>query len=138
MSRMLQASTTLWPYSRARASTSPSAEPGLNQTSQAPLSASAGMTLSADNRHLVVAHHRGNGVSIFDMEQDTFGAEIAWLAHVGENPHLVRLSPDGRYAVVANYVGEIEDKAASGTLSVIDMDPASETFLEVVTWLVNR
>ena len=99
----------------------------------------AGMTLSADSRYLVVTHHRGNGVAVFDLDQGAYGQEVAWLAHVGENPHVVRLSPDGKYAVVANYVGEIDsDDRASSTLAVIDMDPTSETFLEVVTWLANQ
>ena len=97
-----------------------------------------GMAITPDNRYLTVAHHRGNGVSIFDLDRDVWGAEIGWIADIGENPHLVRMSPDGRYAVVANYVGEIIDKSSSSTLAIIDMDPNSEDFGEVVTWLANR
>ena len=100
----------------------------------------AGMTLSADGRYLLATHHRSNAVAAFDLEQGAWGEEIAWLAHIGENPHVVRLTPDGRHAVVANYVGDVDPdgRATSATLAVIDMDPESETFLEVVTWLVNR
>lgn len=99
----------------------------------------AGMTLTPDGRYLLVAHHRGNGVAVFDLEKGAWGSEVAWLADVGENPHQIVMSPDGRYAVVANYVGEILDNdAASSTLAVIDMDPESDSFLEVVTWLANR
>jgi DNA-binding beta-propeller fold protein YncE len=100
----------------------------------------AGMALSTDNRYLLAAHHRGNGVAIFDLDLGAVGAEVAWLSHVGENPHLIRVSPDGRHAVVANYVGDVasDGLATSSTLAIIDLDPDSPTFLEVVTWLANK
>lgn len=99
----------------------------------------AGMALTPDGRYLLVAHTRGNGVAVFDLEQGAFGAEIAWLADVGEDPHLIRIAPDGRHAVVANYVGDVlDDNSSSSTLAVIDIDPASPDFLQVVTWLANR
>ncbi len=98
----------------------------------------AGMALTADERTLLVTHYAGNGVSVFDLDLQAWGAEIAWIRDVGENPHVVRISPDGRWAVVANYLGELDGQTASGTLTVIDLDPASPNYLEIAAWLTNR
>jgi DNA-binding beta-propeller fold protein YncE len=98
----------------------------------------AGMALTADERYLLITHFRQNAVSVFDLDRGAIGEEVAWIPYVGENPVEVRVSPDQRYAVVANYVGEVTDNHAESTLAVIDLDPASDTYLEVVTWLVNR
>jgi hypothetical protein len=86
---------------------------------------------------LLVAHFRGNGLSVFDLSLGAWGEEIAWLPDIGESPHLVRISPDERWAVVANYLGDVNDDAVSSTLAIIDLDPESDRFLEVVTWLAN-
>jgi hypothetical protein len=40
--------------------------------------------------------------------------------------------------VVANYVGDVVEDAVSSTLAIIDLDPASERYLEVVAWLANK
>ncbi len=98
----------------------------------------AGMDLTADERYLLVTHFRQNGVMVLDLDRGAIGEEIAWIPWVGENPIDVRVSPDQRWAVVANYTGEVEDNHAESTLAVIDLDPASDSYLEVVTWLVNR
>ncbi|MEM6925549.1 MAG: hypothetical protein AAF602_01375, partial [Myxococcota bacterium] len=98
----------------------------------------AGMALAPDGRTLIVTHFRGNGVAMFDLEIGAFGEQVAWIPNVGENPHVVELSPDGRHAVVANYIGEVEDNLASGTLAVLDVDPTSASYREVVAWIVNR
>jgi hypothetical protein len=98
----------------------------------------AGMALTDDERFLFVAHFRQNAVSVFDLDRGDIGEEIAWIPWVGENPVDVRISPDQRYAVVANYVGEVENNHAESTLAVLDIDPNSDRYLEVVTWLVNR
>ncbi|MBN2798781.1 MAG: hypothetical protein JXX28_06485 [Deltaproteobacteria bacterium] len=100
--------------------------------------AGAGMALDDDGRTLLVSHFRGNGLTVFDLDLGHLGEEIAWIPDLGENPHLVRVSPDGRYAVVANYLGQVRDDLVSSTLAVVDVDPDSDTYLEVVTWLVNR
>ncbi len=86
---------------------------------------------------LLVAHFRGNGLSVFDLSLGAWGEEIAWLPNIGETPHLVRVSPDGRWAVVANYLGDVNEEAVSSTLAIVDLDPESERYLEVVTWLAN-
>jgi len=98
----------------------------------------AGMALTPDERMLLVTHFRANGVSVVDLDQGAWGQEVAWIPDIGEEPHVVRISPDGRWAVVANYVGELEDNFTSATLAVIDLDPTSEGYLEVAAWLVNR
>ena len=89
-------------------------------------------------RHLFVPHFRDNSVSVFDLDRGAYGELVAYLPSIGENPHLARVSPDGRHVVVASFLGEVDDGFVSSTLSVIDADPDSDTFLEVVTTLVNR
>lgn len=97
-----------------------------------------GMALH-DNRFLLVTHHRNNALWVYDLELGSHGELVARIPHIGENPHLVRISPDGRFAVVANYLGDVDSEdTVSSTLAVVDLDPSSESFLEVVTWLVNR
>lgn len=98
----------------------------------------AGMALTADERTLLVTHYTGNGLSAFDLDLGAWGSEIAWIRDIGEHPHVVRISPDGRWAVVANYLGELEGQTASGTLTVIDLDPESSNYLEIAAWLTNR
>jgi DNA-binding beta-propeller fold protein YncE len=101
--------------------------------------AGAGLTLLPDGHTLLVAHFRDNAVLAYDTALGAYGQEIRRIPFVGENPHTFAVSPDGRFAVVANYVGEIDDdESVHSTLAVIDVDPASPTYLEVVTWLVNR
>ena len=100
---------------------------------------SSGMALSADERYLWVTHFRDNSVTVYDLSLGAYGEPIRNIAFVGENPHVVRLSPDGRVAVVANYTGEVsDDGTASSTLTLIDADPTSPTWLEVLTRVVNR
>lgn len=98
----------------------------------------AGMALTPDERFLLITHFRGNALSVFDLDQGAWGEEVAWIPNIGENPHVVRVSPDGRWAVVANYLGDVTEGAVSSTLAIVDLDPTSETYLEAVTWLVNR
>lgn len=97
----------------------------------------AGMALSADERFLLVTHFRSNALSVFDLEAGAWGEEVAWITNVGENPHVVRISPDGRWAAIANYQGDVDGGTVSATLAFVDLDPASERYLEVVSWLVN-
>jgi len=98
----------------------------------------AGMTLSAESDLLYVTSFRENSLVVFDLELGPWGEEVRRITDLGENPHLVRLTPDGRYAVVANYLGDVEEGMVHSTLAVVDVDPASDTFLDVVTWIKNR
>lgn len=99
----------------------------------------AGMALTDDERFLLITHFRQNALSVFDLDRGAWGEEIAWIPNIGENPHLVRMSPDQRYALVANYVGSVDpDNITSASLAVVDVDPASPDYLTVVAWLVNQ
>lgn len=97
-----------------------------------------GMALTADERQLLVTHFRGNALSVFDLEAGAWATEVSFIQNIGENPHQVEISPDGRYAVVANYLGTVDDVTVSSNLAIVDIDPSSENYLEIVTWLVNR
>lgn len=100
---------------------------------------SNGMALSADGNVLLVTHLRDNSLWAFDLRAGSHGEPLAYLPNIGENPHLVRVTPDGRHAVVANYLGDVsEGRVVSSTLAVVDLDPDSPTYLEVLTWLVNE
>ncbi len=98
----------------------------------------AGTALTPDEQLLLVTHFRGNSLHVFDLTLGPYGQEVAYMPFIGENPHIVRVSPDGRYAVVANYLGDVTgDALTSSTLVVVDIDPDSDTYLEAVTWLAN-
>ena len=96
------------------------------------------MALTPDERLLLVTQFRDNAVTVYDRTMGPWGEVVRHIRDIGENPYAIRVTPDGRWAVVANYVGEVQDRDTSSTLAVIDLDPASPTYLEVVTWLVNR
>ena len=99
----------------------------------------AGMAMTRSSDRLFVTHSRGNRVLVFDLELGAYGEEIRAIEAVGEYPYAIVLSPDERYAVVANYVGEMtEDIGASSSLSVIDIDSTSPTYLQVVARITNR
>lgn len=89
-------------------------------------------------RHLFVPHFRDNSVSVFDLDRGDFGELVGYIPNIGENPHVARLSPDGRHVAIANFLGEVEDGFVSSTITILDADPDSPTFLDVVTTLVNR
>lgn len=87
---------------------------------------------------LLVPHFQDNSLSVVDLAMGANGQEIRHLAHIGENPHLVRVSPDGRRAVVANYAGVIDDRRVESNLAVVDLDPDSPTYLQVLTRITNQ
>lgn len=89
-------------------------------------------------RHLFVPQFRDNSLSVFDLDRGEYGELVGYIPNIGENPHVARLSPDGKYVVVAAYLGDVTDGVTSSTLTVVDADPASETFLQTITTLVNR
>ncbi|MBA2319606.1 MAG: hypothetical protein H0V89_00510, partial [Deltaproteobacteria bacterium] len=94
--------------------------------------------LSLDERTLFVPEYRSNLVDVYDLDVGPLGTLVNEIPYVGENPHVIRISPDGKYAVIANYTGEIIDEASFSTLAVLDIDPESPTAMEVVTWIGNR
>jgi hypothetical protein len=98
----------------------------------------AGMAIQSEHNVLLVTHYNENALYAFDLDIGVNGTEVGYVSDIGENPHLVRISPDGKHAFVANYIGEIEENTTSSTLAIVDIDPNSESYLEVLTWLVNR
>ncbi len=97
----------------------------------------AALALHPDGHHLLVANFNHNSVSAFDLAAGPAGALVAQVERVGENPYALAYSPDGRLAYVGNYVGEVDGRVASATLAVLDADPASPTFLRLLTTVGN-
>ena len=99
----------------------------------------ARMALHPDGRRLLVTNFNANSVGVYDLTLGTAGQQVGEVTSVGENPYALAISPDGLYAVVANYTGEVaESGETSGTLAVLDLDESSPTYLEVRTWVTNR
>lgn len=99
----------------------------------------AQLVLHPDGRRLFVSNFNANSVSVYDLEAGAVGLEIAEITLLGENPYAMALTPDGTRLVVGNYTGEVEPSGLSeSTLVVIDVDEASSTYLEPLTWVVNR
>lgn len=97
------------------------------------------VALHPDGRRLFVTNFNSNSLSVYDLSLGDAGVQIATIDDVGEMPFAVTFSPDGNYAVVANYAGEVaEDRATSSTLAVVDINEQSPTYLEVISWVVNR
>ena len=88
--------------------------------------------------YLYVANFSANSVGVYDLRMGAYGALIREVELVGENPHTLALSPDGRLLAVANYVGEVDGLHTSSTLLVLDADPLSPTWLEPLARIVNR
>lgn len=98
-----------------------------------------GLALAPDGRRLFVTNFNDNSISLVDLSLGTVGQLTTTVSDVGENPYAIAISPDGAYAVVANYRGEVnDDLEVSSTLAVLDIDETSPTYLEVLTWVVNR
>jgi hypothetical protein len=100
--------------------------------------AGAGIELIPEQGLLLVTHFKDNALSVFDLTLGTWGEEIRYIQDIGENPSIVRRSPDGTYAVIANYLGSVEGQAAGSSLLLLDLDPTSPSWLEITTRIVNR
>ena len=98
----------------------------------------AQLAYQASGNLLFMTHFRSNSLQVYDLSLGAFGEPIRRIADIGENPYALALSPDEKTLVVANYVGEVDDAFVSSTAAVLDVDSQSETYLEVLTWLVNR
>ena len=95
--------------------------------------AGAKLALHPDGRTLLMSHFRDNAVYVYDLEVGAFGELVKTMPYLGENPYALKIHPDGDYAVVANYVGDVEDFETHSTLTILDLDT-----LEPVTWIGNQ
>ncbi|MBM4366801.1 MAG: hypothetical protein FJ102_11350 [Deltaproteobacteria bacterium] len=86
---------------------------------------------------LFVTNFNDNSLSVYDLSLGPLGTQVGQVDNIGENPYAVAISPDGAYAIVANYSGEVGEHVSS-TLVVLDADPASPSFLEPLTWIANQ
>jgi len=99
----------------------------------------ADLAATPDGKTLLMADFRENSLIAYDLGLGTHGQEVQRTQYLGENPYVVRLSPDGKYAVVANYLGDVDDDGVThSTLAIVDIDPTSPDYLQVVTWIKNR
>jgi hypothetical protein len=87
---------------------------------------------------LIATHFRDNSVSVFDLRRGAWGEEVAYIPNVGENPSTIEVSPDGAYAAIGCYLGEVTDEATNSSIALLDLRPASPTWLQVTTRIVNR
>ena len=87
---------------------------------------------------LVTANFNDNSLSFVDTRLGPYGQVTSDLDWVGENPHALSLSPDGKILAVGNYIGEIANGHVNSSIVLVDMDPASETYLTVLATLVNQ
>lgn len=98
----------------------------------------AGLALVPSQNLLLATHFRDNSLSVFDLSLGAHGEEIRYLSNIGENPHVVRVSPDERYAVIGLFQGDVYDGVSSSELAFLDLDPTSDTYLSIVSRIVNR
>lgn len=96
------------------------------------------MALHPDGRHLFVTNFNDNSVSVFDLGLGAGGTLIGEARDLGENPYAIRIAADGLRAYVGFYSGEVSEGATSSTIGLLDADPASATFLQPITWIVNK
>lgn len=87
---------------------------------------------------LYVANFNANSLSVYDLRLGMYGERIDDLELLGENPHALSLSPDGTLLAVAEYVGGVDQLQVNSSLSIVDVDPTSPTYLTVLTRLVNQ
>jgi DNA-binding beta-propeller fold protein YncE/predicted GH43/DUF377 family glycosyl hydrolase len=87
--------------------------------------------------YLYVTNFNANSVGVYDLRLGAYGQMVDEIL-LGENPYAMALHPEGHLLAVANYVGEAEGDRVSSTLALLDVDPTSDTFLEVLGWVVNK
>ncbi len=99
------------------------------------------IVLSPDESLAYVAHYNDNSVHVYLLGVGRDPVLIDVIEGLGDEPFDLVRSPDGRRLYVANYVGELEGESQNvvhSTLTVIDIDPASPTYHQVLTTLRNR
>jgi predicted GH43/DUF377 family glycosyl hydrolase len=96
------------------------------------------LALMPDGHTLYVSNFNANSVTAYDLRMGPWGQLVGEVDQVGENPDVLAISPDGHQAVVSTYEGSVDDNEVASHLAVIDVDPDSPTWLEVLTWIVNK
>lgn len=101
-----------------------------------------GLAMTRDGRYMWVANSNGNSVYTIDLSLGTVGEVVEVAEQVGELPVALALSPDEKYLLVANYVGDVEQRddtryVVHSTLAVIDADRNSPSFGHLVAHLKN-
>ena len=100
-----------------------------------------GQMLIHPNEDLMfVSNFNGNSLSVYDLELGPYGTLIAELPHIGENPYAMAFTPDFKQLVVANYTGNVnnDNNLSESTLAILDIDRESPTYLQFLTWIMNR
>jgi hypothetical protein len=87
--------------------------------------------------YLYVTNFNANSIGVYDLRLGPYGQMVDEIL-LGENPYAMALHPAGHLLAVANYVGEADGDRVSSTLALLDVDPTSDTFLEVLGWVVNQ
>jgi hypothetical protein len=98
----------------------------------------SGLALVPNQGLLLVTHFKDNALSVIDLNLGVWGEEIRYHQDIGENPSVVRTSPDGTFAVVANYLGAVSGNTVGSSIVLLDLDPLSPTWLEITTRIDNR
>ena len=99
----------------------------------------AALLFHPDGERLFVINFNANSVGVYDLRLGPWGTLVAEVDAVGEAPWSMALSPDGRRLVVVNSIGGVEDRVVpQATLAVLDVDPSSPTYLDVLATVGNR
>lgn len=92
-----------------------------------------------DGQRLYLTNFNANSLTVYDLDLGPNGTLTDEIPNLGENPYGMVLTPDGKHVVIANYGGEVAPSGlALSTLAVMDIDETSPTYLEVLTWIVDR
>lgn len=97
-----------------------------------------GLDLSPDGRTLVVSHWRDDSVWVYDIGRGAPGTLLRRIPRATQNPNTVRISPDGRFAVVAGFVGDAVEGLPNSELLIVDLQPDSPTYLQIRNVVGNR
>ncbi len=95
------------------------------------------LVVHPDGVRLFATNFNANSISVYDLSLGPYGTQIAEVGEVGEAPYGMAFTPDGRYLVFANTLGEVDGDLSNATLGILDVDPESDTYLQVRTWIAN-
>ncbi len=96
------------------------------------------MLLHPDGKRMFVSNFNRNSITTFDLTMGPYGTVLNDTPNVGENPYSLALSPDGNTLVFGNYTGVVEDNVTHSSIGLLDVKEESPSYLEVLTWIVNR